>query len=106
MKVLGVEPRFETLPADTGPVAYVVSLNVKRRNLTRDQRAIAAAAAEAWPMYEGRRGKPARSVQVSGNTRDLLATMFSVGVNAIQEARYLLAEEPTAAEAVKTGKVG
>ena len=76
-------------------MAFVVSLNVRRRNLTASQRAIAAA--EAWDQYEigaGRpAGKSAESRQNSkGWTRDRLADLFGVNKDYIQQARALDAE--------------
>jgi hypothetical protein len=106
-ELAGIEPRFED--ANGGdPVALAVSLNVKRRNLTRDQRAIAAAG--AWPLYEvetgaAAHGKSARSGPTSDRTRDRLATLFAVNKNAIQQARALLERDPDAAEAVKNSRV-
>jgi ParB-like chromosome segregation protein Spo0J len=49
-KIAKVTPITKLVETDD-PVAYVVSLNVKRRNLTVGQRAIAAA--ESWPMFGG-----------------------------------------------------
>lgn len=46
-ELAGVEPEFATCNG-ADPVALVVSLNVKRRNLTKQQRAVIAA--EAWEM--------------------------------------------------------
>ena len=45
----GVEPRFETYDGDD-PLGLVVSLNVKRRNLTKPQ--LAVSAARAWKEAE------------------------------------------------------
>ena len=68
---------------------YVVDLNLRRRQLTRDQRAMAAA--EAWGEYETGWGGDRRSDQAAesgplGRTRDVLAAKFKVGVNAAQRA--------------------
>jgi len=51
----GVEPAFVEHAGD--PLAAVVSLNVKRRNLSKQQRAVIAA--EAWDLVEpGSRDDP------------------------------------------------
>jgi len=53
-EMVGIEPRFERVNGATDLLALVVSLNVKRRNLTAGQRAIAAA--EAWIQAERKGG--------------------------------------------------
>lgn len=42
-KEVGIEPRFESLPDDTDPGKYVVSINIRRRQLTVAQRALVGA---------------------------------------------------------------
>jgi hypothetical protein len=64
-RTLGAEPAVEVDLNGDDPLAYVVSLNVKRRSLTVGQRAIAAA--EAWEMYEARR--PAKGRGDDGRDR-------------------------------------
>jgi ParB-like chromosome segregation protein Spo0J len=99
-----VEPRFETAQLNSStPLDYVVSMNVIRRNLSVGQ--IALAAAKAWDLYAVKQGRPpgksARSEQLS--TREIVASVFGVGVNAVQQARALLQRDPVAAEAVLVG---
>jgi len=36
-RMLGIEPRFEKLPADRNPHAYWMSVNLHRRSLSADQ---------------------------------------------------------------------
>lgn len=48
-QLAGVEPETVTINGDD-PIALVVSLNVRRRNLTTGQKAVAAA--EAWDQVE------------------------------------------------------
>jgi hypothetical protein len=38
-KKAGVEPRFAELPANQDPLAYVISMNIRRRHLTQRQKA-------------------------------------------------------------------
>ncbi len=109
-RIAGVEPRFERLAPEADPLAVVVSLNVKRRNLTGSQ--IAIAAAEAWLQAEteGRilqAGQNARYVNGSpkiGNPRDYFAKLFGSNKEYVRMARELLAEDPPAAEAVREGR--
>jgi hypothetical protein len=103
----GVVPTVFDLPIGTEPLAYVISANVKRRNLTAAQRAIAAA--EAWGMAiadglaSERRGPHTPEGGISTPDRHF-ATMFGVGKNAVQQARALLDRAPTAASKVKAGE--
>jgi hypothetical protein len=87
---------FVTVPADLNgddPVAYVVSLNVHRRNLSAGQRAIAAA--EAWDVTQsGSREEPKPK---------RLAAMFGVAHGYVSQARALVERDPDAAAAVKAG---
>ena len=52
-EIAGVEPRFQRLDGEDLD-AYVVSANIKRRNLTAQQRAMTAAKAWARAEAEGR----------------------------------------------------
>jgi hypothetical protein len=81
-------------------VALVVSLNVKRRNLSSGQKAIAAA--EAWGLYEVGQGSrtSGKSSQKSW-TRDKLAADFGVSDKYVQMARALLKDAPDLAVSVK-----
>jgi hypothetical protein len=73
-----------------------VSLNVKRRNLTAAQRAVAAA--EAWDL-----------VAVTGNRQrpkhKALAKIFGCSHDYVRQARALVERDPVAAEAVKRGEL-
>jgi hypothetical protein len=80
-------------------VAYVVSLNVKRRRLSIGATAIAAA--RARPLYEVEQGSPGKSARAepsSERTRQRLAAVFGVGRTSIQQARALVERDPVAAE--------
>ncbi len=84
-------------------LSFVVSLNVKRRNLRASQRAMAAA--EAWniaekngQVREGGKGGDRRSTNVQNvhwikQPRDHFARLFEVGAVYVQQARVVLAEK-------------
>ena len=89
---------FTTVPAELNgddPVAYVVSLNVKRRNLRAG--AVAIAAARAWdqvsPDSGGKQGRAGA-----------LAAMFGIGHGPVQQARALVERDPLAADDVGSGR--
>lgn len=100
---------FETVEVNLNgddPVAYVVSLNVKRRKLSVGATAIAAA--KAWPMYEVGQGRPEKSRQTTATfdrTIKRLASVFGVGTKSIQQAKALVDREPMAAEDVAEGRM-
>ena len=71
------------------PVAVVVALNAKRRNLNKGQVAIAAA----------------ESVPISGQSHRKAAAAFGVSSTYLDQAAALLQEAPEAAEAVKQRRV-
>jgi hypothetical protein len=106
----GVPPTFEQIEV-ADPYAYVVSLNVKRRNLTAGQKAIAAA--EAWiaAEKEGRtvtsgkvgRGRSAKVANLIQDPRSYFAKLFGSNHNSIRQARELIEQDPPAAAEVKNG---
>lgn len=100
----GVEPEFRTATAPD-VVALAMSLNAKRRNISAGQRAIAAAA--AWDMIDtraGPKGKPnSGKISLNGQRRDHLGTMAGVNGKYVEQARFILLNDPPAAEAVKAG---
>jgi hypothetical protein len=83
----GVEPSFMSVNGDD-PVSLVVSLNVKRRNITKAQTAIAAA--EAWKFFT----KP---------TNRTVGDMFGVSHVYVGQARALVEGDRVGADAVKAG---
>jgi hypothetical protein len=93
-KLAKVKPDYESVDGDD-PLAVVVSLNVRRRNLTGGQKAIAAA--EAWELFPtGSRSDPKKAQ---------LAAMFDINDRYVQQARALVERDPVAAGAVKRGEM-
>jgi hypothetical protein len=89
----GREPTFTDYEGDdAGALALVISLNVQRRDLTAGQRAIVAA--RAMEQMPERRGRPGKNCTDRAElwSREMVAKMFKVGVNAVQQAKALLAE--------------
>ena len=88
-KLAKVEPVFETVLVDD-PVAFVVSANVMRRNLSKQQTAIAAA--ESWVMYGGppTRGGDRSKPQKSGLTHAKLGAMWGISENYLMWATALV----------------
>lgn len=94
-EIAGVEPTFEAANGDD-PLALVVSLNVKRRNLNAGQRAVAAA--EAWDLASQELGRGKGRAQTLGE-------LFDVSHAYVTQARALLRDAPELAARVKTGEV-
>lgn len=86
----GVEPQFVSVNGDD-PVALVVSLNVRRRNLSASQRAVAAAEASRF------------STRFGNAERKRLAGAFATNETYLANARALVERDPDAAAAVKAG---
>lgn len=92
-KLAGVEPQFTTLDGEADPWTVAISLNVKRRNLTKGQTAIAAA--DGWDM-------PAAKVR-SSNRAKVLAAIFHISPRYVEHARALVQRDRAGADAVKNG---
>jgi hypothetical protein len=58
-KTVGVEPRFQDFNGNGDPVAFIVSVNVKRRHLNTSQRAMIAAKLANMPRGDVSRLQPA-----------------------------------------------
>jgi ParB-like chromosome segregation protein Spo0J len=109
-EMVGIEPRFERVNGATDLLALVVSLNVKRRNLTAGQRAIAAA--EAWIQAEkegrvrtqgGDRKSSAKNLHLITKPRDHFAKLFSSNAVYVEQGHVLLKDDALAAAEVKAG---
>jgi N6-adenosine-specific RNA methylase IME4 len=93
----GVEPRFaEYTGAD--PVAYVVSLNIKRRHLDESQRAIVAARIATLKLGDNQHSE--------GLPIGRASTLLNVGERSVARAREVLDEgAPELVAAVERGEV-
>lgn len=99
-EIAKVEPLTESVETDD-PVAYVISHNVRRRNLTAAQRAMAAA--ESWPLVGGR-PKRGGSGQRTAPSIEQMAKRWDIGTTALKQATALVEEAPAmAAAAARVG---
>ena len=110
----GVKPRFAQWDGKGSPVAYVISLNLKRRHLDETQRAMIGARAE--PMFAEEAalrvgGRPAKGTanlpEVSkGEAREKAAQQVNVSPRSVQAAKTVLADgTPELVAACDAGKV-
>jgi len=104
-EMAGVEPRYVTWNGECGtPLAFVISKNKNRRQLTKSQSALAAA--KALPLFEaegkermvngGRRGGEAKGCANSHNPSEgvrsatLAARSFGVSARLVHDAKTVL----------------
>ena len=93
---IGIEPKFETYKG-TKPLEFVISLNLKRRHLTKDQRAVISL--DVLPMLEEEAKKrqgtrtdlnPNIPTLLSeGESREQASKIMQVGTTYIQQAKKL-----------------
>lgn len=116
-KIARVEPEFKTWTGNGSPVALIVSLNLKRRHLTKSQKA--ALAVELLPILEdeaARRQKAGRSDlsqkvdQGGGRNQQRAAAQAGTlvgGVNRqyVSQAKQIATQSPAVFEQVKNGKM-
>lgn len=96
----GIEPRFEAFNG-ADPLAYVVSLNLKRRHLDESQRAMIAARIATLGNGQRQVGQLA-----DVPTQDQAAAMLNVGERSVRRAREVLDEGiPELAQSVERGEV-
>jgi hypothetical protein len=110
-EIAGVMPRY--VPIDetvTDLTAWVVLQNVKRRNLTAGQRAVAAARAWKVAENEGRiakEGRPAKNSPQQGelikSPRDHFGKMFGAGKDQVEQAKALVDNDAVGVAAIMTG---
>ena len=94
----GIEPRFEVFNG-ADPLAFVVSLNLQRRHLSKSQRAIVAA--KIATLKDGQ-----RSDLVQGLPIGRAAEMLNVGERSVARAKAVLDEGiPELATAIERGEI-
>lgn len=112
--IAGEEPRFQEYAGDeSGLVAFVLGLNLKRRHLEASQRAVIGLAVE---KYEASRAKErmlatqnnAAAVeiipqQVQGKARDFAAAAVGVNPRYIQDAKRIEAQAPDLIPQIASG---
>jgi hypothetical protein len=102
-RVADVEFRFEQYTGDD-PLGYVVSLNIKRRHLTTEQRAMLAAKLENLG-HGGPRGQYA-NLHVAPMTRERTAALCNVSVRSVADARVVVDQaDPEFRERVEAGGI-
>lgn len=106
-KLAEVEPRFQCLDGENLE-SFIVSANVKRRNLTGQQRAIAAARAWSRARAEGKiqkQGGPRQKAQdaLIADPRSHFAALYGVSERYVEMARDLYFDDPVAADGVRSG---
>lgn len=106
----GTNPEFRTWGGDGSLVGFVVSLNLKRRHLTSDQKAVAAL--DALPMYEAEaRDRMLAGVApdptqlfAQGESRDKAADVFQTNHTYVQMAKNLQERAPDLLNKVRQGE--
>ena len=113
-----VEPTYTEYANSGSPTAYVVSTNLKRRDLTAGQRAVLAVELEKLLAEEaklrmrrggeiagrGRQGR-GRIPYPVGKAADQAGSLLRVSGRYVSAAKKLVAEAPEAAELVREGRV-
>lgn len=85
--------------------SWVLSLNIDRRTMNKDQ--LACIAVRYWEIEQVRMGRPDKSAQNSADfslTRKKLASRFHVGENYIQKARSLFINDKPKFDKAASGK--
>ena len=110
---LGVDAETKPFNGDD-PLAYVLSMNLKRRHLTQGQKAMIAA--DALPQFEkeakkrqqlskgrGKKG-PAKMPDLKRDARDDAAKAFDVSPRYVSSAKTIAEHSPKLASDVRSGK--
>jgi ParB-like chromosome segregation protein Spo0J len=101
-KKAGIEPKTKEYRGND-PLAYVISLNLKRRHLNESQRAIVAAKIATLP--DGIRADR-QGAQIQAPTQSDAANMLNVGRSSVQAARIVLDKgSPELRHAVEQGHI-
>ena len=117
--ICGVEPSFKQYEGNS-PVTFVISANIKRRQLDASQRACVAVEIEPMFVVEAKKKqeeagkKYGRGQKVEGNfpqpkrapqARDLAANVVGVDGSMVTRAKAIKAADPEAFERIKAGTV-
>lgn len=110
-KIAGVAPSFVEYEGDS-PVSFVISVNIKRRQLDASQRACVAVEIEPMFAVEAKKRQGQRT-DIVANLRqcnqakasDQAAEVVSVSPRMVQYAKEIKAKNPEAFERVKLGEV-
>jgi N6-adenosine-specific RNA methylase IME4 len=114
-KIAGVVPSFVEYEGDS-PVSFVISVNIKRRQLDASQRACVAVEIEPMFAVEAKKRQVRKSVDSvvanlpqqkpdKAKARDQAADVVSVSPRMVQYAKEIKAKNPEAFERVKSGEV-
>ncbi len=117
-KLAKVKPTYTEYANSGSPTAYVVSMNLKRRDLTKGQRAVLAVELEKVLAEEakmrmrrggeiagrGRQGRERIPYPV-GKAADQAGSLLRVNGRYVSTAKKLVAEAPEAADLVREGRV-
>ena len=110
-KIAGVAPSFVEYEGDS-PVSFVISVNIKRRQLDASQRACVAVEIEPMFAVEAKKRQGQRTDIVANlpqcnqaKARDQAAEVVSVSPRMVQYAKEIKTKNPEAFERVKSGEV-
>lgn len=84
-EIAGVAPRFEQYKGDN-PVAYIISVNLKRRHLNESQRALVASKLATLSHGGDRRSDQAAKVQLEIPKASVAAAMLNVSERSLANA--------------------
>ncbi len=101
-RMAGVEPTFTSING-ADPVAYILSANVARRNLTKGQRAMAGAMIRKQSLQTHRELGDAIGVSKNDNNRTAMARSIAVASGYIGMADVVLDHASDLADAVMAG---
>lgn len=104
---LGVTPRTRVL-RNGSPLAFVISMNLKRRHLTVSQRALIGVDVEREYSKLISKGRPKKSEKnhgLSGEAREHAAKELGITATYITDAKAITAKDPELARLVRSGAV-
>lgn len=104
--IAGVEPRFREWDGEGSLVAWVLSVNLHRRHLTDQQRAMVAAKAKEEFAREARERSRSNLLQNKGSTDSLDSGCRTVGKAAAQAAAALQVSTDSVEKAARIVKSG